>query len=98
MAVGVQPCCWKVEEAPKPELGENRPCRDEVIESAIVKSQNDTGGEIRREGRAPRIDHLDAALYAGCLDHLKMSAKSGGIDASKVAVVVVGDPVVDKED
>src|SRR5260370_20741119 len=60
IALAVQPCCWHVEEARKPEVRKNRPSRGEVVHRGIVEGQDDARDEIGRHGQAPWIDHRDS--------------------------------------
>src|SRR6266566_7988769 len=93
IALAVQPCCWHVEEARKPEVRKNRPSRGEVVHRGIVEGQDDARDEIGRQGQAPGIDHR----YACRIDHFKVPAKTIGVDGANITPPVIGDPVIDQE-
>src|SRR5260370_13508248 len=85
IALAVQPCCWHVEEARKPEVRKNRPSREEVVHSGIVEGQDDARDEIGRQGQAPGIDHRSARL----IHHFHVPAEkiaAGGAHSSPPAI------------
>src|SRR6266480_6848273 len=93
IALAVQSCCRHIEEAREPEVRKNRPSREEVVQSGVVKGQDDARDEIGRQGQAPRIDHR----YARRLDPFEMPAKGIGMNSTKIAPLVSGDPVIDQK-